>query len=78
MDLARRYACIGETLKLYREVTEGIEASENSCVYLKSSIEKLPAFKTRGDALKYLMEKVTLAEKQNEAHYNQLTRKPGP
>lgn len=71
---ARRYACTGETIKLYLSLDEGITRSESNCSYLPASLGTLPVFKTKDEALQYFATKVAEIEKENQIHYTNIRK----
>ena len=76
LAIARRYLCIGETLKLYLSTEEGLKASERSCAHHVVRLEGIPSFTSRDDALRYLVQQITELEKQHTALYQNLRRSP--
>jgi len=76
MSIARRYMCLGETLKLYLDTEEGVRASERSCAYHVVRLSNLPEFTTREAALQYIILRITELEKQQQALYQGLRRAP--
>jgi hypothetical protein len=76
MAIARRYMCLGETLKLYLDTDEGVRASERSCAYHVVRFTSLPEFRTREAALQHIILRITDLEKQQLALYQGLRRTP--
>lgn len=71
---ARRYACTGETMKLYLGLKEGLDAATTSCAYLANTNISLPEFKTKEAALQHFAEKISALEKENHTHYNNIRK----
>ncbi|MFO7723372.1 MAG: hypothetical protein R6V49_09155 [Bacteroidales bacterium] len=74
ITLARRYGCIAETLKLYLNLQDGLNAAEASCAYLPASIGKLPGFKTKEEALQFFATKISDVEKENQTQYTNIRK----
>ncbi len=74
MTLARRYACMAETMKLYFSHEEGLEAANTSCVWLSAVPDKMPAFSSKEQALGHLSDKIAGLEKENQGHYTNIRK----
>lgn len=74
MNLARRYACIGEIMKIYPSADQGVEVSKQACSYLAAKIENLPAFARRENALVHFSHKIAEIEKDNNKHFKNIIR----
>jgi hypothetical protein len=74
ITLSRRYQCNAETMKLYMNHQDGLNAAENACAYLPASIGKLPSFRSKEDALQHFSTKIAELEKENQTHYNNIRK----
>ena len=70
----RKYACTGETLKLYLSLQDGLNAASVSCAYLGAFSEPLPDFRTKEAALQHFVEKISALEKENHTHYSNIRK----
>jgi hypothetical protein len=74
ISLARKYACMGETLKLYLDLSEGLSATEKSCDYLAGKTEKIPACRSREEALQQFVNLISKLEQENQKIYTNIRK----
>jgi hypothetical protein len=74
LTLARRYGCTGETLKLYLNHNDGLQKATTSCAYLTASMDQFPPFRSKDDALQFIVNKTSDLEKENQEHYTNIRK----
>lgn len=74
ITLARRYACTGETMKLFLSHNDGLQKASSSCAYLAATLDPFPDFRSKDDALQFLVNKISDLEKENLGHYTNIRK----
>lgn len=72
LAIARKYACIAETVKLFHDYNTGIQVSEDACRYQYELPEQLPLFKNRDELLTYILHRIKTLEEESYSWYSSL------